>query len=386
MKVIGHLDLDCFFISCERIKNSFLIGKPVIVGGNPNGRGVVSTASYEARKFGVHSAMPAGRAKKLCPHGIFLRPDFACYSEHSSKVEKFLREVVPIVERASIDEFYLDFTGCERIYPDWLSFGSFVKEFLKNYLKLPATIAISSNKLISKIAVGEAKPDGLSLIPVGSERDFLKNLPISKMPGIGKVTDRALKGLGFYTLGQVADAPLELLDQHLGAWGREFKERAQGIDDRVVHEGGDPKSISRETTFETDEGDIAYLLTLLSSFTEECCAELRSYFFKARTVTVKLRTPDFKTLERSRTIPSTDLDHEVFQTVRELVQTHLTPHMKLRLIGMGVSNFVREKDTKELFTEPDREKKENLSKQVDRIRSKYGFESIHLGSSLPLQS
>ncbi len=381
-RTITHLDLDCFFVSCERVKNLTLVGKPVIVGGNKTNRGVVSSASYEARKFGVRSAMPTVQAKRLCPQGIFLSPGFDCYLKLSRSVNHFLNEVAPVVEQASIDEFYLDLTGCNRIYPDILSFGSFVKEYLTKELKLPCTIAIASSKLVSKIAVGEAKPNGLIRIEAGEEATFLAPLPINAMPGIGKATEREMNRLGFKTLGQIAAADESFLKQHFGVWGLEFKHLALGIDDSPVVAYSEPKSIGRETTFEHDVGDSEYLLSVLSSFIEECCAELRQYCFKARTISVKFRLPDFTTFERSRTIPATDEEKKICQITESLFQKNWKLGMKLRLIGVSVSNLVRSEKAQELFPDESHEKQEQLAKQMDRIRAKYGFETIHLGSSL----
>ncbi len=382
VRTVVHLDLDCFFASCERIKNSALIGKPTIVGGNKTNRGVVSSASYEARKFGVRSAMPTAQAKRLCPLGIFLSPDFDCYSRLSGEVNHFLNQVAPAVEQASIDEFYIDLTECNRIYPNLLAFGSFVKEYLVKELKLPCTLAISSSKLVSKIAVGEAKPNGLVQIEAGKEAEFLAPLPINAMPGIGKATGREMNRLGFKTLGQIAAADESFLKQHFGTWGSEFKKLALGIDDSLVVPYSDPKSIGHETTFEHDVGDSEYLLSVLSSFIEECCAELRQYGFKARTINVKFRLPDFTTFERSKTIPATDEEKKTYQITESLFQKNWKPNMKLRLIGVSVSNLVRDEKAQELFPDEFHEKQKELAKQIDHIRSKYGFEAIHLGSSL----
>ena len=382
MQTIIHLDLDCFFVSCERIKNPVLDGKPVIVGGNETSRGVVSSASYEARACGVRSAMPTRQAKRLCPQGIFLPPDFHCYSKLSSEVNRFLNEVAPVVEQASIDEFYLDLTGCGRVYPNSYSFCSFVKEYLAKELKLPATIAIASNKLVSKIAVGEVKPNGLIQIEAGKEAEFLAPLPIGVMPGIGKATEREMKRLGFKTLGQIANAPELFLRQHFGKWGLEFKQMALGIDDRPVIPREDPKSIGRETTFEHDVGDPEHLLSVISSFVEECAAELRRYHFKARTINVKFRLPDFTTFERSKTITETWDEGEIYKMVEALFRKNWEPNMKFRLVGMSVSNLVRFRKPQDLFTDADRKKREQIAEQIDQIRAKYGFEAIHLGSSL----
>ncbi|MBI1978279.1 MAG: DNA polymerase IV [Candidatus Omnitrophica bacterium] len=382
MRVITHLDLDCFFVSCERIKNPALIGKPVIVGGNATSRGVVSSASYEARGFGVRSAMPAAQAKRLCPQGIFLSPDFDTYSKLSDQVGHFLREVAPVVEQASIDEFYLDLTGCHRIYPEMKKFGGFVKDYLKSELKLPASIAIASNKLVSKIAVEKAKPDGFIQVESGTEAEFLAPLPIRAMPGIGRATEREMQKLGFKTLGQIARADESFLRQHFGVWGLEFKKSALGVDDHPVVSWEDPKGIGRETTFERDADDPEYLLSVLSSFVEECCAELRRYQFQARTVSVKFRLPDFTTFERSKTIPPTHDETEIYKVVEALFAKHWKQRMKLRLIGISVSNLTSSCQSKELFVDFKREKREQIAKQMDQIRAKYGFKSIHLGSSL----
>ncbi len=382
MRTIAHLDLDCFFVSCERIKNPALLGKAVIVGGNRTNRGVVSSASYEARAFGVRSAMPTAQAKRLCPEGIFLSHDFDCYSKLSSEVDHFLNHIAPVVEQASIDEFYLDLTGCERIYPNLLHFGSFVKEYLAKELKLPSTVAIAANKLVSKIAVGEVKPNGLIRVEPGKEAEFLAPLPINAMPGIGKATGHEMNQLGFKVLGQIAVAPELFLKQHFGSWGLEFKRMALGIDDNLVIPYGDPKSIGRESTFERDTGDSEYLLSVLSSFIEECSAELRKYGFKARTVNVKFRLPDFTTFERSKTSPPTDDEREIYKSVETLFLKNWKRDMKLRLVGMSVSHLIRSEQAQDLFIDEDQVKRDQVTKQIDQIRAKYGFEAIHLGSSL----
>lgn len=382
MRTIAHLDLDCFFVSCERIKNPALIGKPVVVGGNATSRGVVSSASYEARKFGIHSAMPSAEAKRLCPEAVFLPPDFNTYSELSKNVNRFLLQVAPLLEPASIDEFYMDLTGCHRIYPDLMKFGLLVKDYLRSELKLPSTLAIASSKLVSKVAVNEVKPDGLVRIESGKEADFLRPLLISAMPGIGKVTGREMERLGIKTLGDIQIASDVFLKSHFGMWGLEFKKAALGIDLSPVIPWEEPKSIGRETTFERDTSDREYLLSVLSSFAEECAVELRQYGFKARTVTVKFRLPDFTTFERSRTIASTCYENEIYQTAERLFSEHQKPSAKLRLIGVSVSHFSRSEDTRTLFSDAEYEKRDQISKSLDAIRTKYGFEAIHMGSSL----
>ena len=382
MQTIAHLDLDCFFVSCERIKNPALIGKPVVVGGNPTTRAVVSSASYEARKFGVRSAMPTREAKRLCPTAIFVSPDFDCYSHFSHEVKHFLERVAPVVEQASIDEFYLDLTGCGRIYPNLFAFGSSVKECLVREFKLPSTVGIASSKLVSKIAVNQIKPDGLIQIEHGREAQFLDPLSVDAMPGIGKVTAREMNRRGLKTLGDVARANEFFLKERFGLWGLEFKRLASGSDDRRVVPWEDPKSISRETTFERDLDKADFLLSVLSSFVEECAAELRHYSFKTRTVTVKFRLPDFKTFERSKKIRATHDEKEIYRTAEQLFLDHWKPAMKLRLLGAGVSNFDTSCPTPNLFPNPEAEKRESLLRQVDVIRAKYGLEAIHIGSSL----
>lgn len=382
MRTIAHLDLDCFFVSCERIKAPFLIGKEVIVGGSAKARGVVSSASYEARQFGVHSAMPTARAQKLCPRAIFLPTDFDCYSYYSKKVERFLKEVAPLVEQASIDEFYLDLTGCEKLYPDWISFGALVKKYLIQNLKLPSSIAISTSKIVSKIAANEVKPNGLIYIESGKEAEFLAPLPISCMPGVGKASEREITRLGFKTLSDIQKASDATLIRSLGVWGGELKKLASGIDGRAVTVWEDPKSIGRETTFDHDLSERTYLVSVISSFAEECAAELRQYGFKARTVTVKFRLPDFTTFERSKTIRATNFEKTIFQTAEVLFSLNWKAGMKLRLVGLGVSNFEKGKTGPELFKDAEIEKKEQLFRHVDQVRAKFGLESIHLGSSL----
>ncbi len=354
----------------------------MIVGGSVEGRGVVSSASYEARKFGVRSAMPTAQAKRLCPSGIFLPTDFNCYVDMSKRTARFLKEAAPVVEQASIDEFYLDLTGCERVYPSIPAFGSFVKEYLAAELKLPSTLAIASNKLVAKIAVGEAKPNGFMIVPPGREAEFLNPLPIEVMPGIGKVTAREMNRWGLKTIGAVASEPADLLQRRFGTWGKELKELALGMDDRPVVVYEDPKSIGRETTFGKDIGDPDYLLSVLSSFSEECSAEMREYGFKAKRVTIKFRLPDFTTFERSKTIAPTYSETEIFRWVRELFLNNWKSSMKLRLVGVSISGFLRSADAATLFQDAGAEREDKIIREIDKIRAKYGFEAIHRGSSL----
>ncbi|OFZ55711.1 MAG: hypothetical protein A3D92_22375, partial [Bacteroidetes bacterium RIFCSPHIGHO2_02_FULL_44_7] len=313
---------------------------------------------------------------------VFLPPNFDFYSEYSKKVRNFLNQVAPVVEQASIDEFYMDLTGCGRLYPDLTAFASLVKHYLRTELKLPSTIAIASNKLVSKIAVNEAKPDGLIQVEWGAEADFLRLLPVRAMPGIGKATEREMNRLGLKTLRDIQTASESLLQSQFGAWGLEFKKRAHGIDSSPVVSWEDPKSIGRETTFERDVGEPAYLLSVLSSFVEECAAELRQYGFQARTVTVKFRLPDFTTFERSKTVEATCYEREIYQTAEKLFSINWKAGMKLRLLGMSVSNFLRSHQTQTLFPDPEHEKLEKLSKQIDAIRARFGLGAIHIGSSL----
>ncbi len=376
---IAHLDLDCFFVSVERIKDPSLVGKPVIVGGSPDGRGVVTSASYEARKYGVHSAMPAGRALKLCPSAICVRGHFGEYADYSRRLVKRLEEVAPVVEPASIDEVYMEFTGCESLYHNNLpGFMKDIQAMIREEFSLPCTIALASNKTVAKIAANTVKPEGVITVPHGSEKSFLAPLPVEVIPGVGRVTAEVLQTKGFRTVADLQAASRDHLRKLLGAWGGMLFDTACGLGSEEVSVGRTRKSISHEETFAEDIGDAGQLERILHSLVESVCATLRAHRWKARTITLKLRYADFTTLTRRATSLPTNYDPEVYACVRDLLRRGRQRTMPIRLLGVGLSHFVDE-SPQELSLFPVSDKREAMLRAIDRLRRRHGKEIVHIG-------
>ncbi|MDI6803791.1 MAG: DNA polymerase IV [Bacteroidota bacterium] len=377
---IAHIDLDCFFVSVERIKNPALIGKPVAVGGSPTDRGVIASASYEARKFGVRSAMPTSQALKLCPNLIVVSGHHIDYSDYSNRLYHRMLEFSPIVERASIDEMYLDFTGCEKLYKhDLPGFIKILQQLISTEFQLPSTIALASNKLVAKIAANTVKPEGVIYIPHGTESKFLAPLPIEVIPGVGKKTEEFLKQKGFLTVADIQSVAREKLVETLGANGDWIYNASFGRGSTTLETSHIPKSISREETFTTDVSETEELKKILFSLVESVCTTLRSHNFKARTVTLKLRNPKFTTSTHRQTIAPTNYDPVVFKTASELLKKNYDDKTPIRLIGIGLSNFVDAAQTElELFQT--KEKKDKIVEAVDKIRDKFGDDAIRIGN------
>jgi DNA polymerase-4 len=378
-KYLAHLDLDCFFVSVERIKNPDLIGKPVVVGGSATGRGVVASASYEARKFGIHSAMPTARAQKLCPNLIVVRGSHGEYSHISQKLYERMCELAPIVERASIDEMNMDFTGCENLYKNDLpGFMKTIQKLVLDEFKLPCTIGLASNTTIAKIAANRVKPAGVIFVPHGKEAEYLAPFDIGVIPGIGRKTEEYLRGKGFQKVtdiqSQSEDELLSLLGKH-GSW---IFHAANGHGSDVIGEEWNAKSISREETFAKDVTDRKALEKVIFELTEDVCQQLRTHGWKTHTVTLKLRSSDFKTISRAKSIDPTNDDTVVSRVARELLQSSYTGKLPVRLIGVRLSNFDEEEQLK-LSLFPSDQKKQNILRAVDTLRKKFGDEIIHVG-------
>ncbi|MHB1134173.1 MAG: DNA polymerase IV [Chloroflexota bacterium] len=334
---VAHFDLDAFFAAVEVLLDPSLAGKPVIVGGDPNSRGVVSTASYEARAFGVHSAMPASRARRLCPQGVFLRPNFPAYIEYSRRVFAILKRFTPTMQALSIDEAFAvlgdeDPVGQARAF----------KAAVRAEMGLVASLGLASNKLVAKIASDSDKPDGFVVVEPGDEAAFLAPLAVRKLWGVGPKSGARLEELGISTVGELAAAPLELVARAFGPrQARELRQRALGVDDSPVEEGREAKSISDETTFPKDETDARRLWRVLSEQCDDCAARVARHDCLARTVTVKLRYGDFTTITRSLSLPvPTDDAAAVRAAVAALMrQTWAGQRRPLRLIGVRLSGF-----------------------------------------------
>jgi DNA polymerase IV len=378
-KYIAHLDLDCFFVSVERIKNPDLVGKPVIVGGRADERGVVASASYEARKFGIHSAMPTAQAQKLCPQLIIVRGSHGEYGRISEKLYTRMCELAPIVERASIDEMNMDFTGCENLYNNDLpGFMKIIQKLVLDEFQLPCTIGLASNTTIAKIAANRVKPAGVIFVPHGTEAEYLAPLDIGVIPGIGKKTEEYLQEKGFRKISDIQskseDELLSLLGKH-GSW---IYHAANGRGSDVIGEEWNAKSISREETFIKDISDRKALEKIIFQLTEDVCRQLRAHGWQAHTITLKLRTSDFKTISRAKSIAPTNDDTIVSRTAKELLRSSYTSKLPVRLIGVRLSNF-DEEDQLQLSLSPSDSKKQNILKAVDNLRKKFGDEVIHVG-------
>jgi DNA polymerase-4 len=379
---ILHLDLDAFFVSVERVLDPRLKGKPVIVGGDPRGRGVVASASYEARRYGVHSAMPLAQARRLCPDLVMVASRHGQYLKFSRQVQDILREYSPVVEMASVDEFYLDMTGCQRLHESMFAAAAGIKGHIRKKLGLPSSIGLGSNKLIAKIATNLCKPDGLLWVFPGEEASFLAPLPVGHLPGIGRHTDDRLQELGIRTIGDLSQFPPPLLSAVFGKWGRQMSERARGLCISPVTESREPKSISREVTFSTDTVDPLVLETTLCRLTERAGYGLRRLGMTAGTVGIKLRHADFKTISRSRSIPASDDDVTIFRTARALLEKAFSRRVRIRLLGVKLSNLAARDPQGALFTASDEARRARLLRSADRIREKYGMDVLHLGTAI----
>lgn len=380
---IIHADLDAFFVSVERVLDPSLAGKPVIVGGHPEGRGVVASASYEARAFGVKSAMPVATARRLCPQAIFVTGNFADYREASRKFMAVLADFSPFLEPGGLDEAYLDATGFESLYGTIYNMAFLIKKRVKSELGLPLSIGIASSKIVAKVASAASKPDGLLEIAAGKEAEFLAPLPAAKLPGVGKKTEAVLNGLGVKTIGDIAGMPETGLESRLGVFGGHLWRFAGGIDDRPVEEQGEAKSMSRETTFAVDTQGKDFLSSTLYHLTERVGAQLRADQKLARSVTLKLRYADFNTVTRSLTFKQgIDSDQAIFNTGQKLLSQALNAEKQpVRLIGIGVSGLVS--GARQINMLDDKaERLALLNRAVDRIRNRYGFDAIQTGRTV----
>jgi len=384
---ILHVDMDAFFVSVELLDRPELRGLPVVVGGQANQRGVVTSASYEARKFGVHSAMPLRTAGKLCPHAVFLDNRHELYSQWSDRVATILAKYSPVVEMASIDEAYLDLTGTERLHGPPLAAADRLLRDITKQTGLPCSGGLASTRLVAKVASDQAKPRGLVWVPQGSEEGFLAPLSVRKIPGIGKVTEGALANLGIQNVAQLAAVSHERLEETFGRWGTALYRKARGQDTYEFFVDAEPKSISHNCTFGSDTADREILESTLSLLTQKTGKRLRDAGLFCRTVTVTLRFTNFQTITRSHTFANpADLDAVILAAVRELFHGAWNASAKLRLVGVALSSFHAASSATgqlELLDAGRREKLERLAQAADRLRDRFGFSKIQLGGSLP---
>lgn len=369
---IVHMDLDTFFVSCERLKDSRLIGKPVLIGGTSD-RGVVASCSYEARKFGVHSAMPMRMAKQLCPEAIILRGNSGIYTKFSQNVTDVIKESVPLYEKTSIDEFYLDLTGMDKFF-GCHKLASELRQRIIKETGLPISFGLSLNKTVSKIATGEAKPNNEIRILSGTEKPFLAPLSVKKIPMVGNVTYKVLCDLGVKRIKTVQDMPMELMHKVLGKNGLSIWKKANGIDNSPVIQYHERKSISTERTFGQDTTNVHKLKGLVIAMAENLAYQLRRGNKLTACVTFKIRYSDFQTYTQQQRIPYSAMDHNIIPVVLDLFKKLYNRRLLVRLVGVKFSHLVEGGHQINLFE--DNEIYLNLAQAMDKMRERYGDRAV----------
>ncbi len=391
MKLYFHVDMDAFFVSVEELFDPSLKGKPVVVGGKADQRGVVSAASYAARKYGVHSAMPLRTAYKLCPQAIFVEGHRERYTEYSRKVYTVLQSFTPRVEMASIDEAYLDMTGTERLHGPPLEAAHKLHNAVKAATDLNCSVGIAASRMVAKVCSDQAKPNGILWIPPGQEANFLAPLDVRKIPGVGKVTEQNLHACGIRKVGDLAKLDPAFIEQRFGNWGLALAGKAKGLDsgawfDGEIGEGHDPKSVSHEHTFMTDTADTDALDAMLVKLSEKVARRLRDHGVWARTVQIKLRYSDFSTFTRSKTLDhATQIDTELAEAARSLFHKAWTKK-PIRLLGVYGQQLEENEGQTSLIAETRTDNWRKALAAVDKIRGKYGDDGIvSLAAGMPAQ-
>jgi len=378
---IVHFDFDAFFAAVEENRDPSLKGKPVIVGGGE--RGVVSTANYVARRYGIHSAMALRTARRLCPHGVYLTGDHRLYLEYSRRLMAMLEEYSPLVEPMGLDEAFVDLTGTHRLFGPPSHTARLIQQRVSDELKLSISVGVAGNKLVAKVASDYCKPGGFTVVQPGDEAGFLAPLPVERLPGVGPALLEKLRDRGVVTVGDLAKVPADLMRLSFGEWGESLAYRARGEDPRGVTPREEVKSISREHTFEEDVSDIGQLESTLISLTEDVCRRLRRKRLEARTVTVKIRYADFVTHTCSRTLSRPlDVDELLFEEALGLFREGRRRRYRLRLVGIGLSNLVPRAWQDDLFDQRVPLLRE-LDLKLDTIRAKYGAGVILRGAARP---
>ena len=372
LRSIVHMDLDTFFVSCERLLDSRLKGKPILIGGTSD-RGVVASCSYEARRFGIHAAMPMKMARERCPEAVVIKGNTATYSHYSKQVTEIIRESVPLYEKSSIDEFYIDLSGMDT-YFGTLKYATELRTKIIRETGLPISFGLSENKTVSKIATGEAKPNNQLLIGYGHERDFLGPLSVRKIPMVGLKTYQTLCNLGMKRIRTVQEMPADLLEGALGQHGVELWKKAQGIDGSPVVQHNERKSISTERTFENDTIDVHKLKGILLAMAENLAFQLRRGNKLTSCVTVKIRYADFQTQTLQRKVTYTAADHQLIPLVSELFDRLFNRRILVRLIGIRYSDLVSGNHQLSLFDEGERYVE--LYRVMDRIRTRFGDRAV----------
>jgi DNA polymerase IV len=376
-RAIVHMDMDTFFVSCERKKHPELANKPIIIGGGE--RGVVASCSYETRYFGVRSAMPIKMALRLCPEAKIIKGDMDLYSEMSHLVTQIIEEKVPVMEKASIDEFYIDLSGMDRFFGCYQYTKELVKSITENS-GLPISFALSANKTISKIGTGEAKPTGRLQIENNNIKNFLNPLSIKKIPMVGEVTFQLLSRIGIRTIKTLSEMPVEMLQKMIGKNGTELWKKANGIDETPVVPYTDRKSISSEHTFNNDTIDVAGIRSLLTGMAEQLAHKLRKEKWLASTIVVKIRYANFDTESKQCRVHYTSADHTISQSALEIFEKLYHRRMRIRLIGLKLSGLVHGNYQMNLFE--DTEEMMNLYQTMDKIKTRFGEKAVSRASGL----
>ncbi|MCC6546849.1 DNA polymerase IV [Candidatus Sumerlaeota bacterium] len=380
-RTVAHVDMDCFYVSVERLLNPRLNGIPVAVGGSPDGRGVVASCSYEARKFGVRSAMPMGKALQLCPELTIVHGSYSHYSEFSQRVHATLCEFSPNVQMASQDEAYIDLTGTEKLWGPPLCAAQKIRDAVRKATNLPCSLGIAANKLVAKVASSLCKPAALLYIPHGSEAAFFRVLPVDHLPGVGKKSAATLRALGVEVLGDLAGFDAGVLRRYFGDHASKLQERARGESQSHVINNAPAKQVSSEETFDRDSVDRDFLHGVLSVLTEKVAFRMRKDECRACTVVLKYRYSDFETHTASMTLADpTDDEGILLGVARELFESRWNGNA-VRLLGVGGTNLVWERHQLDVFATRDDERREKLHKAVDAMRGKHGYGIVKRGSS-----
>ena len=370
--IIAHFDLDSFFVSVEFLRDPSLRGKAVIVGGSPE-RGIVTTCSYEARKFGVHSAMPMKTAMRLCPHATIVKGTYSEYSRYSKWVTQIIASKAPLFEKASIDEFYIDLSGMDKFFNP-LQWTINLRSLIVSETGLPISFGIARNKMVAKMATNEAKPNGFLHVPYGKEKDFLAPLEVNKIPGVGEQTTEVLLYNGFKFISDIHTSTPEKMEKLLGKWGYELWNRAQGIHHSSISAYHEAKSISTENTFEENIIDVGILMSEIVRMTEKIAFELRKDEKLTGCITVKIRYPDFETTSRQVSIPYTCADDEIIPIAKDLFHKLYKKGKPVRLLGVRLNDLSGEAVQANLFENI--EKKNVLYKAIDDVKNRFGKTSV----------
>ena len=383
-KVIIHIDMDAFFAAVEQRDDPTLLGKPVVIGADPKGgkgRGVVSTCSYEARAFGVHSAMPISIAYRSCPQAVFLPPDFRKYKKASEQILNILERYTPDIEPISIDEAFMDITGTFHLFKTPSALAMRIKEDIRNEVRLVASIGIAPVKMVAKIASDVSKPDGLLEIKPGDVQNFLVPLPVERLWGVGKKSKDILNRLGIYAIGDLLKMPRSKAFEHFGEHGLHLFDLALGIDPRDVAVSNEVKSVSHEHTFDIDEADPEKVLKVLFIMSQKVSRRLRQEGLKGRTVSIKVRVQNFQTFTRAKTLERrTNFVDTIDRHARQLFRDFFKKGMKVRLIGVRLSQFEGPYVSDGLFVDPADFKKESVHHAIDKLKDRFGEEAIHWGA------